>query len=283
MSKQQQAFASLDPENFSTGSGLFDDVDAVVTGAHFTNEPPDGYTADGNPLFFVLELQIDGADGPVEQRYSMGGKAGDQFEVSEDGLGLIPAGPHSRLGASSKFGLFMAALKTEGFPIATLGGEDGNMGALVGLRAHFNRIPDPERKGLTQRPGQKEKKYPESTLVVTKIHTLPGEKPATAKKATTTAKPAAGKSTTKPTAAAARDDEDIKTAEETLVALLVVNDGTIQKSKLPILAARELGKHPRRQEVSKLIYSEAFLSRETAWTFDPSSNPQVVVAKPVDE
>jgi len=277
----KQAFASLDPENFSTGSGLFDDVDGVVTGAHFTNEPPDGYTADGNPLFFVLEIQIDGADGPVEQRYSMGGKAGDQFEVSEDGLGLIPAGPHSRLGASSKFGLFMAALKTEGFPIASLGGEDGNMGALVGLRAHFNRIPDPERKGLAPRPGQKEKKYPESTLVVTKIHTLPGEKPATGKKAAATAKPAAGKSTTttKAAPATADNDEDIQAAEETLVALLVANNGTIQKSKLPILAARELAKHPRRQEVSKLIYSEPFLLRQTAWTFDPSSNPQVVVGE----
>lgn len=275
----KQAFASLDPENFSTGSGLFDDVDGVVTGAHFTNEPPDGYTADGNPLFFVLEIQIDGADGPVEQRYSMGGKAGDQFTVSDDGLGLIPEGPHSRLGASSKFGLFMAALKTEGFPIASLGGEDGNMGALVGLRAHFNRIPDPERKGLQQRPGQKEKKYPESTLVVTKIHALPGEKPATAKKATTTAKPAAGKATSKPAAAPVADDEDIQVAEETLVVLLAANNGTIQKSKLPILAARELAKHPRRQEVSKLIYSEPFLLRQVAWTFDPSSNPQVVVAE----
>jgi hypothetical protein len=278
MAGQKQGYASMDPETFSQGGGLFDDVDAIVTEAKFTAEPPEGYNPEGNPLFFVLGLHIDGMDEPVSQSYSMGAKAGDNFEISEDGLGLIPNGPASKLGASSKFGLFMGALKTEGFPIADLSGENG-MGALVGLRAHFNRMPDPERKGL--KTGGKEKKYPETTLVVTKIHTLPGEQQKPGSKAGGK-KGASAPAASSKTAAAkgAGNAEDIEAAESALVSILAAKGGSVQKSQLPLLAVKELAKNPRKQEIAKIVYSEEFLSRENEyWEFDATANPQVVTAK----
>jgi hypothetical protein len=270
----KQAFYSLDPEGFSQGGGLFDDVDAVVTRAQFTTEAPEGYTAEGNPLFFVLGLQIDGADDEVEQRYSMGAKAGDNFSISEDGLGLVPEGPGSKLGGSSKFGLFMAALKAANFPIGTLSGTDGSLANIVGLRAHFNRMPDPERKGL--QTGKKEKKYPETTLVVTKVHALPGEKAAKKGGKKDAAAPK-GAAASKQSAEAS--EEDIQVAEETLMAVIAAKGGSVQKSQLPLLVARELAKHPRKAEIGKLVYSEDFLNRNTAWSFDASSNPQVITAE----
>lgn len=267
MKTEAQNYASMDPDDFSTGGGLFDDVDGVVTQAEFTDEAPEGYQAEGNPLFFVLGLLIDGADAPVTQSYAMGAKAGDNFAIGKDNGTLIPAGPASKINANSKFGTLMGSLKEEKFPMSTLGGPDGSMKNLVGTRAHFNRIADPERKGL--KTGAKEAKYPPTTLLFTKIHALPGEKAATGK--------AAKGGTTKAAPAASKGAVDLtEAAEETLVAILSANDGSVQKAKLTLFATRELNGNPNKAGITKLITSDEFLARETAWSYDKSAAPVTV-------
>ena len=274
MSKQQ--YASMDPETFSTGGGLFDDLDVVFNGARFTTDPPsDDYQVEGSPIFAVVEFTPDGAEESVSQHFSCGAKAGDNFSISEDGFGLIPNGPNSKLKKSCKWGTFLDAAKTAGFPLNTMSGEQG-INAIAGTRAHVNQIPDAERTGIQK--SAKQQKYPPTTLCITKIHSLPGE---VKKSAGKSAPQASAKGASKPAAvkaaAAGPSEDDIQVAERTLAAILVAKEGSIQKSQIALAAARELAKHPRRQEVTKLTYDLNFLARETFWQWDPTSNPQVVV------
>lgn len=266
----QQVYASMDPDDFSQGGGLFDDVDGTITVARFTNEPPDGYNAEGNPIFFEMGLRIDGADDDVFQKYSLGGKAGDNFEIADDGAYLVPSSPSARIVASSKFGIYMGALKQESFPISKLSGA-GGMKNLVGTRAHFNRIADPERKGL--QTGKKEKQYPQTTLCVSKIHALPGDEKASTGKASAkgtkkeTAAPKQTAQTTAAPAAEAGSNGYNAVAQEVLLSVLAEANGSIKKAQLPLAVTRALGSNPKKADILKLILSEEFLNTGGPWKF----------------
>lgn len=271
-----QKFASLDPDGFAKGGGLFDDVNLEYVGAKFTQEAPEGYDTDGSLIFFATEIQIEGVDDAVIQSYSLGEKTSAKFTIAEGGLGLIPVDDTSNISAQSKFALYIQALKAAGFPINTLFGDAGVAG-LIGLKAHVNRMPDPERKGLKlnkQQQERREKYGPESTLVVTKIIALPGQvaKGGAVKGSSTTAAVAQ-------VAAAVDGDSSLSdTAAITLLEILSENDNKIQRSKLPVLVAKKHMKHAQRQELSNLVFSEEFLKTQNGWSYDPASKPQVVTA-----
>jgi hypothetical protein len=256
----------MDADDFSQGGGLFDDVDAVVTTAEFTDEAPEGYNVEGDVelKFFRLGLRIDGADADVQQSYPLGAKTSASFDIVDDGGALRPTADGARINGNSKFGIFMSALKTAQFPVSKLGGPGGSIKNLVGTRAHFNRIADPERKGL--QTGRKEKKYPESTLCVSKVHALPGEAVKAAKGAKKDSKPAAAVASA-PAAAPAGGDLN-EAAEQTLVSVLMGNNGSIEKAKLALAVVKEIGQHPKKAELGKLIFSNEFLQKQNGWTFD---------------
>jgi hypothetical protein len=276
----QQLYASMDADDFSQGGGLFDDVDALVTVAEFTDQAPEGYNVEGDVAlkFFRLGLRIDGADGDVEQSYPLGAKTSENHEIAEDGGALRPLVTGAKINGNSKFATFMSALKTAQFPVTKLGGPGGSIKNLVGLRAHFNRIADPERTGL--QTGNKQKKYPQSTLCVSKVHSLPGQA-ADAKKGT---KAAAAKNTAAPAPAAAvasapSGADDLNAlGEQTLMNVLMANDGKIEKQKLALAVVKELSDQPadKKNALGKLIFSEAFLDRANGWVFDKASKPQMV-------
>jgi hypothetical protein len=66
-------------------------------------------------------------------------------------------------------------------------------------------------------------------------------------------------------------------ATETLLAILKDSDGQIAKAKLPVKIQTKLGsKHPQREDLRKLIFSDEFLEREEGWTYDRKSKSQLI-------
>lgn len=257
----KQKFASMNPDTFSEGTGLFDDVDGVILGILFTATPPsESYETDGNPLFAEVSLLLDGegdeAERTVNQSYSLGGKSGDNFSIGDGGSGLIPENDHATVNKSTKWGIFVEALRKEGVTPSIL--DAGDMAALKGLHAHFNRTADKERKGLKN---TRTSKFPATTLVVTKIHALPGSKVASSR-----------------TTAPASDGElslDDKCGSY-LLDILASKDGKVQRSQLALLASKAALKDPQRLDISKRMADEAFLSTNRAWTYDASSKGQLI-------
>lgn len=258
----------MNPDTFSEGTGLFDDVDGTILAVLFTTEAPENYEADGNPLFANVSILLDGdgaeADRTVNQSFSLGGKSGDNFSIAEGGTGLIPEHDHATVNKSTKWGIFVEALRKEGVTPSIL--DDGDMAKLTGLYAHFNRTADKERKGLKN---TRTSKFPLTTLVVTKIHALPGAK---------SVSKGAGKSA----AATAPESDGGETLDDKcgryLLDILASKDGKVQRTQLALLASKAAQKDPDRLPISKRMADEAFLSTNAAWTYDASSKGQLITA-----
>lgn len=271
MAKQQ--YASMNPETFTEGTGLFDDVDGTIVDIQFTPDAPEGYGADGNPLFANVKLLLDGdgdeSERTVSQSYSLGGKSGDNYSIGDTGTGLIPIGEHATINKSTKWGTFMEALRKEGVPEPILNA--GDMAALVGLKGHFNRTADKERKGLKN---QRASKYPQTTLVVTKIIALPGGKAAKVATGSTKTTAPAGDG------AAVPDGTLDEAVSQYLLEILASKDGKVQRSQLALLGSKFAlaAKDPRRLDIAKRMADEEFLTQNLAWTYDAASKGQLITA-----
>ncbi len=288
--------ASFLPEDMKEGSGLFDNVRAILTGGKFTKEAPDNYTADGNPIygvptFRIVAEKIDGETDEdykarinVSQSYSLGAKAGDDFTISEDGDYLIPNNDDVGIRKDCKFGTLTASMFGEGVPKTIMG--DFAWSKVMGLDGQWKRIADKERtfaEEKSARKGQKSK-FPPSTLCLVKLYAMPGEvavsKPngrtADVAVAATPATPAA-------TSAAAIVDSGDLDADTTTVLEAVLTDKKkpIQRSQLTLLLSRKAkaGNHPQYNAIAKRGAEEAFLVELADAGFvvyDPAANPQVV-------
>lgn len=270
-----QKYASLAPEDLKEGSNLFDNVDATILKAVYTNEAPDNYTAEGTPIFAVITLELKG-DAPVEERtvsqsYSLGASAGANFTVSDDGHGLIPNEDGVSLRKDSKWGTFVAALSNEGLPKPIL--QSGDISKFVGLVGHFTRVADKERNFVNDSRKAKSK-FPPSTLVCTKIHSLPG--------AAKVAAPA-GKGTTAAAAPVANDGDFDQIVGGFLMTVLEkkAKEGksSVQRSTLGLLLSQAAAKEERRQDIARRGADEGFLATLVdagMITYDASAKPQVV-------
>lgn len=265
---EKQKYASMNPDTFSEGTGLFDDVDGEIRNIQFTTELPDNYTSEGaSPLFSNVTILLDG-DGPIAERtvtqgYSLGAKSSENFTVSDDGYGLIPQTEHATVNKSTKWGTFVEALKKEGVSETILNA--GDMSVVIGTRAHFNRIADRERKGLKN---QRTSKYPPTTLVVTKIHSLPGTTGATQSKSNGAV----------PVGAVAAGTLDDKCASA-LLDILASKDGKpVQRAQLSLLARKVTIKDPDSLDISKRIMDEDFLKTNLAWKYDATAKGQPIAA-----
>lgn len=274
MSNQQQ-YASMAIEDFKESSGLFDNVNAVITGIQLTTTPPDNYAVEGSPIFANVSFLIDGEGDPderaVSQGYSLGGAAGVNYDVSTNGYGLVPKTPEASLRKDSKWGTFMAALANEGFPKPAL--QAGDLSALIGLHGTWKRIADKERSFANARQSNV-RKFPPSTLVCIKILDLPGAKNV-APAVTATVGPQS-------TAPGAEGDFDLDaTTFAYLSEVLAKSGGKVQRSKLVLLVSQVAMKDPNRKAIALRASEEAFLNAMTdagVIKYDGTAKPQIVVA-----
>lgn len=253
--------ASFAIEDMSEGGGNFfgaaGPARAKLVGGRFTKEAPDGYnTEGGNQIFGVADFLLPG-DGPEEERrynqsFSMGGKSGDEFTISENGDYLVPTTAESRLVKTSKFGIFAASLQNEGVPKPIM--QAFAWSVIAGLDGDWKRIADPKREGLSN--DNKKSKYPPSTLCLVKLHAMPGEA-AKAAPATTASNTAAAP-TTAP-AVQTTGDLDADTFEF-LKKVLSENNGTMQRGRITLAVSKAVGEHPQRQAYAKRASEESFLN-----------------------
>lgn len=290
-----QKYASFAAKDTREAGSLPTDFDATLTALQFTKEPPDGYTAEGNPVFANITLLIDEAgdykdktenERTLIQSYSLGAKAGDEFTISDDGYGLIPSDDSvTSIRKGTKFDLWKCSLENEGVPQTIT--EQGNLSLFIGIRGHFRRVDDEKLLGKKREFGDDKKsksKFPPQTLVLVKLHALPGEKGKTSAPATKTSAPAAS---TAPAAPAVEGDLDTQTGAYLVQVLQAAKDNTVQRSQLIALLSKMAIKAPNRQDIARRGSDEEFLKfvseagivvGENVFTvaYDPAAKPQVV-------
>lgn len=261
---------SLNPSSFKAGGGLFDDVDAVITQVRYTDEAPEGYSAQGdsNPLFALLGIMIDGAESAVTQHISLGGKSGNNFTVINDGKGLEALVDDAGISEKAKWAMLISSLVNEGFPGDRLESDDFDPTPIEGCRVHFNRVPTGfDQTFGNKRKGKDGKEYGDTALVVTKLHSLPEE----GKKAGKANGKANGAAVTKGGPAAQAKAKESDNADQALTSLKEIlsdNDGSIKRQQITLLANKALMKDKNRTELVKLMFSEEFLSAADGITYD---------------
>lgn len=277
-----QKYVSWAAEDTREASTLPTDFDATITAFRFSKEPPPNYEVKGEPIFAHVTLLVDEASGAewkdkseaertLVAYYTLGGKSGDEMTISEDGYGLIPNNDDiTGIRGGCKFDMLKKTLEAEGVSKTITQGGDGSK--LVGMKAHWRRIDDEKLLGKKREfEGKKEKKFPEQTLVVTKLLAMPGEKGAT--KTTT-----AAASTT--TAAAAPTGTVDERAQSALLDVIAnATDNTVQRAQLIGLITKQVMKDKDRSAIAKRGSDEEFLMKlasEGFIKYDPSANPQVV-------
>jgi hypothetical protein len=274
MSKQK--YASWAAEDTRDAGSLPSDFDAAIIGAQFTKEAPDGYNAEGNPIFGVIKYlrrDIEGSDEErtLVQSYSLGAKAGDEFDISEDGFGLIPKDESiaSSIRKGSKFDLWKCTLEGEGVDKAIT--KSGDLSKVVGIDGHWRRVEDAKLLGKAREFGDDKKsksKFPPQTLVMVKLH------PAGA----TAAAPKAAASSSAPAAAGA-SDLDGQTVGYLMDVLAGAKDNKVQRSQLVALLSKAAIKAANRSDVARRGSDEGFLLEQVAAgviTYDPNAKPQMV-------
>jgi len=259
---------NLNPETFTEGGGLIDDVDVIVDQARFVRFDYNGRSRDGDVP--CLKLDIDVAGDKLENYYSMG-KLVD-WEPSEDGKQLLAVGSATSIRSSSNGGIFLRTLVEAGFPADKLGDD---ISVLDGMKAHMVQVPEPERPGLkkTKEQEEKEAKYgPKTILVVSEIQSLPWEKTPPGKKAGAAKKAAPPKKageTKKADEAPAEEagDGSVEDKAVEVVMKALAEKGSVPKKDLPMIAFKALGTDPDKNAVTKLLFDDGFLA-SGPWTFE---------------
>jgi hypothetical protein len=273
-----QKYASFAAKDTREAGSLPSDFDATIVAAQFTKEAPDGYQADGNPIFAnisYLRRDIEGTEQErtLVQSYNLGGKAGDEFTISDDGYGLIPTDDSvASIRKGSKFDLWKCSTENEGVPQTIT--EQGDLSKFIGLDGHWRRVEDAKLLGKAREFNNDQKKaskFPQQTLVLVKLISLPGEKAA----------PKAGSKTTAaaPAAAAAGEDLDSAVVGFLMDVLANAKDNKVQRSQLIALLSKAAIKAPNRQDIARRGSDEAFLMAQVeagVITYDPAAKPQVV-------
>ena len=283
----EKKYASWAAKDTREASSLPSDFDGTITAFQFSPEPPDNYTiAQGtNPLFAHVTIVVDEAgdwkdkseaDRTLKQYYGLGGKSGDEYTISEDGYGLIPNDDaNAAIRKGSKFDLFKCSLENEGVPQTITEGGDGSK--LLNIRAHFRRVEDEKLLGKKRDFSDKdkrEKKFPEQTLVVVKLISMPGEK-ATSKPTSTAATTGNG-STAASSPVGSLDD---RTTSFLMDVIANAKDNKVQRSQLVGLLSKQAIKEKDRQDIARRGSEEEFLQKlaaDNVISYDASAKPQIV-------
>ena len=262
------------PSSFKRGGGFLDGVDLVIRDYQFTDEfNGEAYKAgkikgaDGKPmekphtLNVLLTVRVEGADEDTTTTLKAANNF-DEWEVSDDGYTITPVTEGQELSAGTSFAKFITSLcEVEPKAEALLPEDAINYQGILGTRLRTVQRTDAER---TKKFGQKVDKktgkgYDRKDLVVEQVYELPGEKPA-GKKTT------GGKGKAAPAAEPETSLEDL--SKETLLSIVADAGGSIAKSKLSMKVLTKLMKHPQREDVRKLIFTDDFLAKEDGWKYN---------------
>lgn len=278
---------SLSPSTYKTGGGgLYDDVVLLVKNVEYTNElPSENYTApDGveNPLFVRLTLRIEGAEEDITDNIYLGNAGSNNFEPSEDGKDLVPAGEGVQLSDKSKWAIFVGSAIAAGVPDVWSDNADSyDVNPLIGYKFHVKRLPT--NSGF-KRQAKNGKEYEDTAINVTRVVAAPGESTGKAAKGKTAA-PAKGKSAKAAPAAVEPETDGGDTevqAVDLLNQFLKENKGKIQKSQITLLVTKHATKTKMdsavREAVRKLMFSDAFLEQDgLGFSYDKAK--QVITAE----
>ena len=269
---------SMWPDDSREASTLPSDFDGTIVNIIYTKEAPDNYPAEGNPIFTNVTLLMDG-DAPETERtliqtYNNGGKAGDEFAISDDGHSLYPTGDEVVMRAGSKWHMFLTQLKVQGVPQNVL--QAGDTKKLFGLRGHWKRLDDAKLLGKAREFGddKKRSKFPPQTLVLVKLLSLPGEQAVSKTNgAIAESAPAVSNNTS--------DDLDTAVAGYLSDVLANVKDNRVLRSQLTLLLSKAAMNDARRQDIARRGADEGFLkglAEIGVVKYDPAAKPQYVSA-----
>jgi hypothetical protein len=219
---------SLSPDDATQG-GLIDDIDAKIIDAQTCEWDYNGQAAAGP----ALAVQFEDRNGATHDQYYSAGKAED-WSPDAEGTGFVAVSGKTGFNSSSNLMKFFGSLVECGFPKELLAA--GNVKCIIDTDCHVMQVKQ-ERKGLIRTGKNADREY--STLLVSKIHSLPGAdtksaKPTLGKAAAGAAKPAGGKANG--AAAAGNSDLDAIDAKlvESLMEALAETDPLPKKSLLQL-------------------------------------------------
>lgn len=234
-----EEYVSLNPETFSEGGGLINDVEGEWKEFRFEMKDLKG----GSNLspYLACNFVADGEE--YELNWSCGGAA--FWEPSGDGKSLKAKGSAKGINKGSNLGIFLASLYNAGFPKDKLGND---IQVLNGMVAHMIRVPAPERRGLSQPEPGRERTIP----TVHKIVKLPWDK--------AKAKGKAGKA-----------QEAVPELEET-VAAIIMNaladnlEGVAKKDVIKLVVAK--AKAEIRGAAMQMANDDTWLKSRTEWAYE---------------
>lgn len=246
---------SLNPDDFVAG-GLIDDVTATWKTARFAMFDYGGKSTGGPAPCLKLELVGDDGTEYDPQYYSVGNAK--DWEPSPDGKTLIPVGNATALRQSTNASILFQSLVNAQFPKDKIS-DDVSM--FDGLVCHMIQVAAPKRAGLEPTPRADGRVFEKTLLVVDKIIKLPWEK--TKGKAAGGGGKAAAKVDTP-----AADNAELE-GEAVAAVLELLQDGEIPRKNLPVKIMQVRAKHPQRNAILALFYSDVFLGREgQPWKYE---------------
>jgi hypothetical protein len=257
----EQTFVSLLPADAVESTGLpLDDADVILKSARFEMWNYNGQQAAGPALHIVF---IDGEDKSHDQYYSAG-KA-EKSVPSDDGKYLLPTGDQKGLNKATKAFAFLASLFNADAAGINALLADGDVSKLDGLRAHIIAVADKDKDGTVIKNA---KGYDRTTLVVSKIIALPGQKPGGAKKGAAT--PAAKTTTAAPAAGGGIDPALDAKAAGYLLQILAERGGSVAKKEVPTLVfqAANNAKDADKAKLTTLVFKKEFLEAHPEFTVE---------------
>jgi hypothetical protein len=237
--------------NDAVAGGLLDDADVLIKEARICLWD---YNGKANTTCAIRVAFVDGEDKQHEQYYSVG--APDRYVPSEDGRQVLPVAGATGLNTNSNAFRFIKSLVDSGVPadfIAT------DIGKLDGMRVHVKQFAQEKRAGLNQPQDDKNR----TSLLVTKLIAMPGEKPkGGTTKAATASKPATGAPASAPATTNAPSAEVADKAVIYIAQVLAANGGSVSRAKISqlVFQAANAAKDGDKQALTKIVYDEKFLN-----------------------
>lgn len=263
----ESAAVSFDPDAMS--SGLKDDFRGRITEAVYAPWDYDG-NIDEPVLACRLTIAIEDEDEPFVNHWSAGDL--NAFAPSQDGVSpceegevgpyAVKVGKRTAFSGSTNFAHLMKAIVDAGAASGKFDRSNltNSLECLVGIDAHWNRVPQQKRSGMV---GQGEGK-PKDVLVVTEIFGYGEEELPKAKAGKAAAAP---KTNSKPAAKDEGGDLDERLNDIIVEALA---EGKLKKSKLPSLILSAMGKDPQKAAAVQRVTKADFLEAGP-WEFDADS------------
>lgn len=264
--------AMMRPDQMSS-AGLANDFDGLITEVRLvpwnypTEAKPEG-SIDHHILAVRVAITPDEDSGfePFTQHYSAGElehfvpsmdgenpvdlESDDESEM--EGVYALKVGKKDNLNNTSNWAHFLTALHDAGFPLEEM---EADVRFLEGLYAHFNRVEQRKRSGITSQAGTSDRKR--EILVVTEVK----ERRDLSKAAKSAAKKGGA---SKSAAASKATDNGTEEMDNVLVAAIIkaakaADENTLQKSKLSSIAIKAFAAGGDKTKAVKRVGEASFL------------------------